>query len=98
MTLDRAWLRVALIVALMVAIPGLVRAGGVGFGDDDDNDADEGPSYFGFVRERFRASVRISAPMTSASPAPRTATSKRACRAGRAITAIPKTRSRSSAI
>jgi hypothetical protein len=51
MSLDRAWLRAALIVALMVAIPGLARAGGVGFGDDDDNDADEGPSYFGFVRE-----------------------------------------------
>jgi hypothetical protein len=26
-------------------------AGGAGFGDDDDNSAEEGPSYFGFVRD-----------------------------------------------
>ena len=50
MTVDRAWLRVALIVALTLAVPGLLHAGGVTFTDDDNND-DEGPSYFGFVRE-----------------------------------------------
>jgi hypothetical protein len=50
MTLDRAWLRVALIVALTLAVPGLLCAGGVTF-TDDDNTSDEGPSYFGFVRE-----------------------------------------------
>src|SRR5207245_3767138 len=26
-------------------------AGGAGFGDDDDNSEEEGPSYFGFVRD-----------------------------------------------
>ena len=26
-------------------------AGGAGFGDDDDNSEDEGPSYFGFVKD-----------------------------------------------
>ena len=50
MRLDRAWLRAALIAGLIVVAPGLVRAGGVGFGDDDSS-ADDGPSYFGFVRE-----------------------------------------------
>ena len=28
-----------------------VWAGGSGFGDDDDDNADEGPSYFGFVKD-----------------------------------------------
>jgi hypothetical protein len=28
-----------------------VWAGGSNFGDDDDPDADEGPAYFGFVRD-----------------------------------------------
>ena len=50
MTLDRVWLRVALILALVLAAPALSRAGGVGFGEDDSDD-DNGPSYFGFVRE-----------------------------------------------
>ena len=48
MALDR--LRVALILAFVVAVPGLSHAGGVGFGEDD-SDEDGGPSYFGFVRE-----------------------------------------------
>src|ERR1700733_4513111 len=50
MTFDRAWLRAALIVASTLAFPGLPHAGGVTF-TDDDNTSDEGPSYFGFVRE-----------------------------------------------
>jgi len=50
MTLDRSWLCVA-IVAASLAMPGLSRAGGVGFTDDEVNNADDGPSYFGFVRE-----------------------------------------------
>jgi hypothetical protein len=50
MTLDRVWLRVALVVACTIAVPNLSRAGGVGFGDEDTDD-DNGPSYFGFVRE-----------------------------------------------
>ena len=51
MMFDRAWLRVGLAVAFTLAAPSLLRAGGVGFGDDDDTSADEGPNYFGFVRE-----------------------------------------------
>jgi len=51
MTLDHVSLRVALAVALMLAVPSLARAGGTGFGDDDATDADDGPSYFGFVRQ-----------------------------------------------
>jgi len=49
--LDRAWLRAALIVAAALAVPGLACAGGTGLSDDDQGNADEGPSYFGFVRE-----------------------------------------------
>ncbi len=51
MTLDRVWLRVALVVAFGFAVPGLLRAGGIGFSDQDIASEDEGPSYFGFVRE-----------------------------------------------
>jgi len=50
MALDRVWLGVALILALAVAAPVVSHAGGVGFGEDDSDD-DNGPSYFGFVRE-----------------------------------------------
>jgi len=50
MTLDRLWLCGAIVAALL-AVPNVGRAGGVGFGDDDDNNGDDGPSYFGFVRE-----------------------------------------------
>jgi hypothetical protein len=61
MTLDRFWLRVTpvlgLIVVLTCAVPALVRAGGTGFGDDDDSEANEGPSYFGFVREEGGAGI-----------------------------------------
>ena len=51
MTLDRVSLRAALAFALMVAVQNLAWAGGTGFGDDEDTSADDGPSYFGFVRE-----------------------------------------------
>jgi hypothetical protein len=51
MTVDRAWLRALLIVVLTLAGSGLLRAGGVTFSDDDSGGDDEGPSYFGFVRE-----------------------------------------------
>jgi hypothetical protein len=50
MTLDRVWLRVALTLAFIIVLPSLAFAGGTGFGDDDSDD-DNGPSYFGFVRE-----------------------------------------------
>jgi hypothetical protein len=32
-------------------------AGGAGFGDDDDNSEEEGPSYFGFVKDTNGATV-----------------------------------------
>src|SRR6516164_7331853 len=32
-------------------------AGGAGFGDDDDNSEEEGPAYFGFVRDSNGATV-----------------------------------------
>jgi hypothetical protein len=32
-------------------------AGGAGFGDDDDNSEEEGPAYFGFVRDANGATV-----------------------------------------
>jgi hypothetical protein len=51
MKFDRPWPRIALIVAFALALPALASAGGTGFGDDEQSDADEGPSYFGFVRE-----------------------------------------------
>ncbi len=51
MAFDRPWLRFAVVSAVLAAAPGLACAGGVGFTDDDINNADDGPSYFGFVRE-----------------------------------------------
>jgi hypothetical protein len=58
MTFDRAGIVLALAAAVVLALPVLVWAGGTGFGDDDDDtSADEGPSYFGFVREVNGAGV-----------------------------------------
>ena len=51
MALDRAWPLVATIVVLTLCAPLLARAGGVSFSDDDSGSEDEGPTYFGFVRE-----------------------------------------------
>jgi hypothetical protein len=51
MRLDRAGLFAMLIGILTVAAPASVWAGGTSFEDDDDAPADEGPSYFGFVRD-----------------------------------------------
>jgi hypothetical protein len=51
MTFDRVWLRVAVVAACIGTVPTLSHAGGVGFGEDDANSAEDGPSYFGFVRE-----------------------------------------------
>jgi hypothetical protein len=51
MRFDRAWLCLMLTIMLVCVSPGLTRAGGVGFSDEDIDNADEGPAYFGFVRE-----------------------------------------------
>jgi hypothetical protein len=50
MKLDRAGSISVLIFAFVLAVPMLAWAGGVGFSDDDTTE-DEGPNYFGFVRE-----------------------------------------------
>ena len=50
MVLDCVRLRVALILTFIIVLPGVALAGGSGFGDDDSDD-ENGPSYFGFVRE-----------------------------------------------
>ena len=44
MTLDRVWLRVFIVAACIGVVPTLSRAGGVGFGEDDANSGDDGPS------------------------------------------------------
>jgi Carboxypeptidase regulatory-like domain len=57
MALDRCWLPVASIAAIafvlmavvVMAASSLARAGGVNFGED--SDTNDGPSYFGFVRD-----------------------------------------------
>ena len=45
------------VVALTGAGSIAAWAGGAGFGDDDDNTEEEGPSYFGFVRDANGATV-----------------------------------------
>ena len=51
MAFDRVWLRVVVAAVFIGVVPTLSHAGGVGFGEDDANSAEDGPSYFGFVRE-----------------------------------------------
>ena len=46
---EPTWLIVSIVV-LALCVPSLARAGGVSFSDEDSTE-DEGPSYFGFVRE-----------------------------------------------
>src|SRR4051812_50123978 len=41
----------SLAVAGMCILSTALWAGGSGFGDDDDTSEDEGPAYFGFVRD-----------------------------------------------
>jgi hypothetical protein len=50
-------LRGALVLALTCVLSGTAWAGGSGFGDDDDDTAEAGPSYFGFVRDSNGATV-----------------------------------------
>ena len=45
------------VVAVTCAFSISAWAGGAGFGDDDDNSAEEGPSYFGFVRDSSGTTV-----------------------------------------
>jgi len=57
MKLRRAGLIALMALAIGGGHTGAAWAGGTGFGDDDDNQEDEGPSYFGFVRDIRGASV-----------------------------------------
>ena len=45
------------VLAMTCALSIAAWAGGAGFGDDDDNSEEEGPSYFGFVRDTNGATV-----------------------------------------
>jgi hypothetical protein len=50
--------RIAAAVAAATCVLSIAAwAGGAGFGDDDDNSEEEGPSYFGFVRDASGATV-----------------------------------------
>src|SRR5215813_2999563 len=46
-----------LVIALTCVASTGIWAGGSGFGDDDDPSEDEGPSYFGFVKDSNGATV-----------------------------------------
>ena len=43
--------RASLLAVALCALSTSLWAGGAGFGDDDDESEDEGPSYFGFVKD-----------------------------------------------
>ena len=45
------------VLAMTCSLAIAAWAGGAGFGDDDDNSEEEGPSYFGFVRDSGGATV-----------------------------------------
>ena len=44
-------------VALICVLATALWAGGPGFGDDDDNSEEDGPSYFGFVKDTNGATM-----------------------------------------
>ena len=50
MPLIRRWLIAVLVMTLALATPNLVRAGGPDLNDEDAN-VDDGPRFFGFVRD-----------------------------------------------
>ena len=57
-----------MIVVLVLAGIAPASAGGVNFGDDNDSGADDGPSYFGFVRDADGSAVpgaRVTASVKS---------------------------------
>ncbi len=57
MAIDRPGLYLALALASALAGLAPAHAGGVNFGDDNDNNADQGPYFFGFVRDDSGSSV-----------------------------------------
>src|SRR5882672_10893484 len=55
--LGRRWSVASMLVCLACAVSTAAWCGGAGFGDDDDNSEEEGPSYFGFVKDTNGATV-----------------------------------------
>src|SRR5215510_5711053 len=55
--LNRRRRRITALVAGLCIVSTALWAGGSGFGDDDDAGEDEGPSYFGFVKDGSGATV-----------------------------------------
>ena len=55
--LNRRRRRITALVAGLCIVSTALWAGGSGFGDDDDAGEDEGPSYFGFVKDAGGATV-----------------------------------------
>src|SRR6266550_1279041 len=51
------WSVASMIVGAVCMVATAVWAGGAGFGDDDDNSEEEGPSYFGFVKDANGATM-----------------------------------------
>jgi hypothetical protein len=49
--LARRWSVASMVVGAICILSTALWAGGAGFGDDDDNSEEEGPSYFGFVKD-----------------------------------------------
>ena len=47
----------SLVVAATCILSTALWAGGAGFGDDDDNSEEEGPAYFGFVKDTNGATL-----------------------------------------
>ena len=45
------------VVSVACTLSTALWAGGAGFGDDDDNSEEEGPSYFGFVKDTNGATL-----------------------------------------
>jgi hypothetical protein len=55
--LNRRRRRITGLVAALCVVSTALWAGGSGFGDDDDAGEDEGPSYFGFVKDASGATM-----------------------------------------
>lgn len=55
--LGQRGLRVGTLLTALCILSTAAWAGGAGFGDDDDHSEDEGPSYFGFVKDTNGATV-----------------------------------------
>jgi len=47
----------SVVVAVTCILSTALWAGGAGFGDDDDNSEEEGPAYFGFVKDTNGATL-----------------------------------------